>query len=192
MNWQSTLRYVIFDHGQILFNTTDFNQGQVLFRTMDLYISQALFKRNGQWRHAKQLCTKDMQMDFLVFSTSVYFRFSTVSFKSGCFVEYCAWIWGENWAPLNLRPMSWLTVCLKWVRSPGCKWLAEGLMAWHAVLVPQGVNAFTAGQRITVWLFLGCIFSRITWTYSTLLSVAQIVLLLSFSFNLPCNTSLNH
>ncbi len=122
----------------------------------------------------------------------VYFRFSTVSFKSECFVEYCAWIWGENWAPLNLRPMSWLTVCLKWVRSPGCKWLAEGLMAWHAVLVPQGVNAFTAGQRITVWLFLGCIFSRITWTYSTLLSVAQIVLLLSFSFNLPCNTSLNH
>ncbi len=105
-----------------------------------------------QPKHAKQLCTKDMQMDFLVFSTSVYFRFSTVRFKSGCFVEYWAWIWGENWAPLNFHPMSWLTFCLKWIRSPGCKRLAEGLMAWHAVLVPQGVNSIhsrPADHRVT-------------------------------------------
>lgn len=190
MNWQSTLRYVIFDYGQILFNTTVFTQGQVLFRTIDLNFAQALFIQNSQKRQTKQLCTKDMQMGFWVFRTSICFSFSTVIVWWSVVLGY------EVRIELHLIfVLVWThthkTVRLKWVcplrPSPwGVNDWRRGWWSGVPCLLLKVLITFTAGQRITLWLLLGCIFSRITCTYSTLLSVAQIVLSLSFSFIFCC------
>lgn len=164
--------------------TAKFFSGQLIYILPKLYLNKIAKK------DTKQLCTKDMQMGFWVFRTSVCFSFSTVIVWWSVVLGYevrieLHLIFVLVWAHTHKNVRS------KWVcpLRPGPWGVNDWRRGWWSgvpCLFLKVLIAFTAGQRITMWLLLGCIFSRITCTYSTLLSVAQIVLSLSFSFIFCC------